>query len=384
MITTLLRQLIITFVFAAAMAAPATSGSVSVTEGSSEQEFFDLGRTSEWLYNNRPTDKRPIEMLVGQGDFVTSPSVDQIWIVVHGFNTSRANARSLGIEVGRSIALAAEGKATTAVITFLWDGDEAFGLAERNADAAALPLSRLIVDVLDAKPDAKVAIVAHSLGARVALGALNFIDEDRSVELLALVQGAVRSTSIRKWHAVEILGESVHGIRSVPVENCSGRFSDGIGKAHMVVNTFAADDWVLRRAFGFDDSLSPHDGVCFLPALSDRAGLFSRGDAIRSNALGLPFPGLRENIYEYIPFPEFTVEGEPDSSRSSFDLPVADPLAPELLYKFTFEIPHLNFQFVDLQMLLREKPENGWHIPLRENSGVTLIEFLFESLTAEK
>ena len=307
-------------------------------------------------------------------------SPTEIWFVIHGFNTSRPEARHLGWRVSQEIIN--RRNETARAIAVVWDGDQKFGLAETQADNDGHALAEVLAETQRTYPEARISIVTHSLGARVALRALAITQPWIEIDYLALVQPAVRAPSIHAWIAEPVrIIVPLGSIAEWPSETCEGEFYNAVGAVSRLLVTQAEGDWVLARAFGADDAFNPHFRRCFVPQIANRASIFRLGDSIAQRALGLPFV-FDEQDFEVLPHllppwedmtrpaPRILNGLDPFDGHDyyQFELPLI-----EAYWNFSWSIGAEDTRFVDLQNLLERKPDGGWHNPLSGRSLAMVI-----------
>jgi hypothetical protein len=111
--------------------------------------------------------------------FDTRQCLGEWAIYVHGVWTNRDAA----IEQAERIDLSLPSDKKIPIFVFIWEGDTAlnsFGWdeAKDNADAAGTDLADVIAESKSACPDDKIRLIAHSLGSRVVLSALDSLENN--------------------------------------------------------------------------------------------------------------------------------------------------------------------------------------------------------------
>jgi hypothetical protein len=184
-------------------------------------------------------------------------------IFVHGFNTSLNGA----IAKGNAILKALRTSGRTSVqglkfFTFCWRSDFELtkelpielGSAECSAENEAPSLASFIKRLHCLYPSAKIILLTHSLGARVALEALHNLWKERKsawIDCLLMVQPAVEWSELYEGYfsAPNRPPLSV-GVGLEPwVEHRTGRYSVCINAAQEVVVTQSPLDSVLSQYF---------------------------------------------------------------------------------------------------------------------------------------
>lgn len=146
------------------------------------------------------------QLTTRDGTLAGSDVLDQLFLAshvtlaIHGFNVTRPSGRqSLG-----DFAAALEGaQARGPVVCVLWPGDASLGplsflsypLEGNDADDTAAALADWVNRHL--RDDTTIAVVSHSLGARVALGALARVDRRRfGLREVCVMAAAVDDASV--------------------------------------------------------------------------------------------------------------------------------------------------------------------------------------------
>lgn len=192
-----------------------------------------------------------------------------IIIFVHGFDTSLSDAIAKGNAIlealrtsGRTSGKRDLSEQELKFFTFCWRGDLgptkelpiAFAAAEVAAQNSALSLSSFIKKLQILYPSAKMILMSHSLGARVALEALQNLYKERQsawIDCLLMVQPAVRWCEVYEGDFLTPEDPSLPtlGGKARVVEPFTGQYSICINAAYEVVVTQSSRDWVLSRHF---------------------------------------------------------------------------------------------------------------------------------------
>ena len=216
--------------------------------------------------------------------------------IVHGYNVSR--------QVGReSLLRAAKRLSTSHPVTYaavLWPGDHwsraiSYPFEGRDADDSATALARYVHDVI--VPGSQLSFAAHSLGARVVLGAVKRLHAGYSISQVVLMAPAVDDTSVAH----------------------PGDYLSAVARARRVAVLASKRDRVLGLAYPAGDLLQS-----FFFFTTDRAGM----------ALG--FHGPRRTPSHAIPTQVYH-EQIPDARGSDHDhyLP-GEPPTPNQVSAMTF------------------------------------------------
>ncbi len=266
----------------------------------------------------------------------TTPAHDLV-VFVHGFKTTFDEAHCVGENIRVDLAqLPRYRMAGPDVVVFLWPSDLGlldFSAAQRSAKTAGDYLGR----ALAALTGRHLYLVAHSLGAKVAMESVSAVPE---IEGILLVEGAIRATSIRTWtERVSVrfpFGEAVSPRTSKPVvveeEPRTGTYVNAAAKARHLVVTIGERDAVLSDAYSLD--------------------AFVRTDADGPNVppwIGEAPEGLPQNIAIGSPFPSNPVYRRYDQPFPGAK-PQAGRLAPSPRDTWTstswcywFTVPHPSF-----------------------------------------
>jgi pimeloyl-ACP methyl ester carboxylesterase len=339
-----------------------------------------------WRLNLLPGEASP--PVPPQITFRKRPEV--IVVFVHGYNTPPARALRYGNNVWDSL-LAANDRLRAgspkippddkfAFFTFLWRGDLGqiwFSATQKAAEASSPSLADLMTTLSQEAPSARTVIIAHSLGAQVALEALKSLCETRGEQMLldslVLVQPAVIVTSVYKWTVDDILSQSDH------VQDNSGRYADIIRCAGHFLYTYSEKDDTLLRWFKTDEkwmgTARPPGTLPSMPWSSDPDSRFT--------ALGSPF--VAEDKLEGIPRIR---ETDPLRSRDPREAPRMELAPPELgdmevLFVFSdWRIDHPNAEGVDISKDADKHSEiRNWHSPIFDEAGGSLFGEIWTRVT---
>lgn len=306
------------------------------------------------------------------------------FILIHGFRTPESRGLELAAHVGTHIHATMPDGASDELWALLWNsgGNNSidFPGAVSRANDLGEPVSAILDRFVSTSDGHPVIVIAHSLGARVALSAMNRLQGPAKIDLLALVQPAVPYASIYDWSGKDVynsLFDSNHPDprRRIPwdtsVTPCE--FASGIDRAARVIIT---QSW-------HDDTLDLPFEVGRLPVAEDCWPV--DGDP----ALGRPFklPPSRRVVYPGTPLPW------EDMTRPSirvihgldpFDIPEHERAIPELrepdaIVVYSFYLSHPATEFIDLGSIL-DVPPADWHSPLTGPSGRSLVAAIRDRL----
>jgi len=307
------------------------------------------------------------------------PSRDLV-VYVHGFRTSLADAICAG-DVLRADLAALPAYATGAgpdILVFGWPGEFRpwqFTAAQANAVRAAEYLGNILGQV----SGRRIFVVAHSLGAGVAMAAADRMPQGGDGPPLAgilLVQGAIPAVSIREWSSTLTLtfpAAELEDLRRgkppreplVETEVGRGSLVDASAKASHLVVTPAGPDIPLGNAMALDETFLPSDPnrPMIPPDIGDSAG-----NAITLQAIGTPFPdGKIRRRYEQVlpdPLEDFSMEvdyHQPDTA--SFEPVDPSRVMSRTDWVFEFHVPHPSYHEIRLD-------EGQWWRLLRDWHGV--------------
>jgi len=137
----------------------------------------------------------------------------RIVFLLHGYNVSLARGRG-ALKRFAELLPSHQGDG---LVTTLWPGDSWMGFASfpfegRNADDSAASLARFIADTVPASTP--IAFVSHSLGGRVALGAMNRLHPHFRIEQVCVLAAAVDDSSPAD---VDVYRPGVEGAQRVSV-----------------------------------------------------------------------------------------------------------------------------------------------------------------------
>ncbi len=212
-----------------------------------------------------------------------------IW--VHGFRTDTETAVCLGGRLKDTFGGQTAESPGPKVIAFSWPAhfkSHQFSKAQRHADVAAGHLARL----LDRIDTGRVTLITHSLGAQIALQALQMSENVRTSPIanLVLVQAAVPHSSIRSWEGErrvtfpQVVGAPPREPISEPIGPASGCYFWALSRAKEVIITSSRRDSVLSGAFASSTDIFQR---CFGPVTLGNQ--INMNNMPGSHALGLPF-----------------------------------------------------------------------------------------------
>jgi pimeloyl-ACP methyl ester carboxylesterase len=311
----------------------------------------------------------------GKGALPEERDDSLVIIFVHGYNTPLGDAMrdADGLRANLMTALPPALHPAFSLYAFLWRGnfgEISFGTAQAAADATAPSLAILIERL--AQPRRKVVVIAHSLGARVALESLFDLPprDPPWIDSLVLVQAAVPATDLLKWTAVNELSETE------AIVHCAGRYADAIHNARQVVYTHSTRDDTLLRWFTMKEDWAPTHDKCFLPLFGadGQAGAIALGSPFASTALELlppprlPLQPRRQSGLMIDPFRE-PLRKDPGEIAIEF---------PAALYKYEFRWDHPDHEEVDLDALPGDFSSiANWHSPIFGDNGALIARALW-------
>lgn len=182
-----------------------------------------------------------------------------VTLLVHGFNVSRAaGIRAYRAFVDRLDACAPPPK--TCFLGVLWPGDSTIGAVaypfqERDAERTAALLAGWLGGALRKNT---VALVAHSLGCRVVLAAIDALGESRTISDLVLLAGAVDGDALARSDRYR------RAVLSVERSTVVSSRADGVLKVWFLLGDFAGsllDFGYTRRALGFAGPLRARESL---------------------------------------------------------------------------------------------------------------------------
>ena len=308
------------------------------------------------------------------------------FILIHGFRTPESAGRRLAEHVAVQIHSTMPMDGRDELWALLWNSGAEdsvnFTGAARRADQLASPVALLLEKIIVASNGEPVVVIAHSLGARVALSALNELSLPGQVDLLALIQAAVPAASIYDWEGTDVYNnlfdENHPDPRrripwDTPMTPCE--FAPALDRAAHVLITQSGKDRTLGTYFEIGRQLTAED--CW-PIENDPA-------------LGRPFqlPPPRRVVFPGTPLPWG------DLTRPSvrlflgldpFDIPEIDRAVPELrepdaIIDYNFVLSHASTEFIDLEDVVEVSP-NDWHSPLYGPSGRSILAVIRERLNS--
>jgi pimeloyl-ACP methyl ester carboxylesterase len=275
----------------------------------------------------------------------SSTRSNDVVVYVHGFRTTFEDARCIGDNMRAELAQLPRYRiAGPDVVVFGWPGELGvfdFSGAQHNAELAGVYLGRLLAAV----SDRRVYLVAHSLGAKVAMESASWV---REIEGILLVQGAIRATSIRTWiekirtsfpvPAATLPRTSPDFPKTIKydAQRKTGRYVNAAAKAKHFVVTVGTDA-VLSRAYALDATLAKADADA--PLVPPWVG--EAPESLPQNlAIGSPFPSNPVYRHWDQPFPNHPLAGAKRSERLA--LAPGDTLqSTDWCYWFT--VPHPSF-----------------------------------------
>jgi esterase/lipase superfamily enzyme len=172
-------------------------------------------------------------------------SETSLTFIVHGYNVNRRSGRESLLRAAQRLSAAHP----VSYVGVLWPGDHwtralSYPFEGRDADDSAAALVRYIQDVV--APGSELSFAAHSLGARVALGAVKRLRAGYTVGEVCLMAAAVDDTSVAH----------------------PGDYLRAVGRARRVAVLASRRDRVLSLAYPAGDLLQS-----FIFFRTDRAGL---------------------------------------------------------------------------------------------------------------
>lgn len=305
-------------------------------------------------------------------------------IFVHGYNTQPSRdlryANSLwellmtSNDRLRSTIKAVPPNESLAFFVFLWRGDlgaRRFSLAQKAADISSKSLADFIVKLSAEFPSAKTVVIAHSLGAHVALEALKELCESKKntviVDSVVLVEGAVLAISLYKWTVTDILSQRGY------VEHNSGRYANDIRCAGHLLYTISEKDTTLLSWFQRDETWIPTPRTPgTLPVMP-----WSSDPTVGISAIGSPFnTGDKLESIEETRIPdEFGERGKSPEKVGRLSMP---KLAA--LFKFTdWRIDHPNVEALNISEGEEKRPAIvDWHSPIFDEAGLNILENIWK------
>ncbi len=306
----------------------------------------------------------------------TDPARDLV-VYVHGFHTGMRDATCMGDVLRAELAglpaySAGEGPD---ILVIGWPGEFSawkFTSAQDNATGAG----RYLTGVLQALNERRVILIAHSLGAGVAMTALDGLTEGSAPPLagLLLIQGAIPAVSIRNWRltlhvtfpAAEL--DDIRAgkpLRSPIEETASGRgsFVTAAAKAEHFVVTIAGADIPLKNAFALSETFIPFDKN--RPLIPPQIGEMI-GDAVEVGAIGSPFPtGKIYRTYDQVmpgPVNQFDPHRrEIGANIPSLKQPDDSRVMSRSKWVFEFDVPHRSYHELRLDEGQWWRLLHDWH-----------------------
>lgn len=206
---------------ATSAAAVGTAGLTGISGSASAGELKDCANWSAAPYGYSTVD------LTREHPGAWRLNESEVCIFVHGWN-----GREGSDDQAYAIDLALQEAGYSApVIAASWASDTLnFWEAEGNADDAGVRLGRWLRDTFRGNESTTIRVIAHSLGARVILGALADLDGDVVIDTVSLVGAAVEDDSVCN----------------------SGRYADGIrSSARELYNYHSTDDGTVCTLYDF-------------------------------------------------------------------------------------------------------------------------------------
>ncbi|WP_375691333.1 alpha/beta hydrolase [Pseudooceanicola sp. LIPI14-2-Ac024] len=322
------------------------------------------------------------------GMFPESNGTRSLVVHVHGFDTEGPKARCQGILIKRSLDTTGDARPDAALISFVWPSKRVgwpwvtnFSNRQGAATIAAMPLSRLLLAAIRDNRVGEIVVIAHSLGAQVAMDALDNLARagiaPGGVDAVILVQGAIPAVSIRAWSGTMEVRHPAYeqwclvrdDFRCKPpivVEHGSGAgryFGSSLVAGTLIVTT-ANYDRTLWHAFGTDELHMPSDQS--RPQTTPRPGRILSGGEVRSLAIGNPFPeGNAYNIFAPVMMPDITGGRGMGAEFGAGAIPLAPPdpldVMEQTTITYAFDLQHPRYHEIPLEGL--PKPDD-WHSPL--------------------
>jgi len=199
---------------------------------------------------------------------------DVVVIFVHGYSNDYSAGKQRAEVVAESIAsvqralfLAAPAapQPHIGVLSFLWRGDlgeHRFGRAQTAADSSSLVLRETIRSLKRREPQARLVVMTHSLGARVALEAITRGCDGGTngfrIWGLALLQPAVQAGSLYSWNYSESYRDGERNWVSKAAVRRSGEYDSGLRCVEHLFYTTSRNDDVLDTFFAAKELFVPH------------------------------------------------------------------------------------------------------------------------------
>lgn len=295
---------------------------------------------------------------------------DVQFVLIHGFRTPVEAGRRLATQLGASIHSTMAPDRHDRLYAVLWNsGGHAsmdFAGAADRADIVSEPVAKLISKIDQATGKAPIVVIAHSLGARVALGALGQLPTGIHIDVLMLVQPAIPAASIYDWRGSDTYNRLYPGRIAWDTPTTPCQFATAIDRAARVIVTTSVRDTDLSIWFRLGRELIAEG--CW-PLRS-------------APALGLPY-SAEDHSDVYPGYPRFWEDRNRLTNRKILGLEPADPPGSQrslrdtpalaAIVDYTFEISHPSVEFVSLEELL-DAPPADWHSPFEGSHGEALIQ----------
>ncbi|WP_158248110.1 alpha/beta hydrolase [Paracoccus sp. SY] len=309
---------------------------------------------------------------------VETDSSRDLVVYVHGFRTSLADAICAGEVLRADLAAlpAYAGGAGPDILVFGWPGELRpwqFSTAQRNAAHAG----KYLGDILNQIRGRRIFVVAHSLGAGVAMTAADTLPQDGENSPLAgilLVQGAIPAVSIREWNStltVTFPAAELDDLRRGKpprepkpyIEIGKGSLVAAASKASHLVVTTAGPDIPLGTAMKLDETFLPLDPNRPLipPDIGD-----AKGNAINLQAIGTPFPdGKIYRRYDQVlpdPLEDYSL-GLDGHQPEIVSVKPVDPsrVMSRTDWVFEFHVPHPSYHEIRLDRGQWWRLLRDWH-----------------------
>lgn len=316
-----------------------------------------------------------------------------VMIFVHGFRTTPDDALCMARLVQTGLrGMASDGRSIPRdVILLSWPGGPSSFV---EADARAVEASLHLAALLEGLESPHVWVMAHSLGARVALEAMlrARAPDVRPLDGLVLVQPAIEALSLRRWRVKETIsepaqdvlrqrkGEPQFGVQTSTISG-TGCYVAALPRARRIIVTTAPDDTVLNGAFASNAAfLGTKCAGPFLPSRDGRVGtrlpqFLALGTPLEDEymaSLDQPSPTLGTGLSD--PF------AQPPDGVETYRLQPPDQVWRSEFYDAEFEVGSEAVQFVDLRSLRLWFLPTYWHSPLLyDRMRERILQFCFTS-----
>lgn len=202
------------------------------------------------------------ERITGSAAIGLLQSAARITFLLHGFNVDRQDGEAGLLRLASHLPSVQAG----AVVAVLWPGDHkvgavSFPFENRDADDTAVEFARFIE--INIRSDTPLSFATHSLGARVAMGALSRLrDKGYSAEQVCLMAAAIDDFSLASPDDYRL---AVEGVGRVAV--LSSVEDEVLRYAYPVADILQSFFFFWRESFGLalgyhgprpaDDGASP-------------------------------------------------------------------------------------------------------------------------------